>query len=388
MSKVLFNISYTSKRPPAKLKGAARADYLASRKFYDLTAEYNALSYMLDGKKVEKNKDALDYFTRGGENEGLFNLDGVLSKADIESLKDRLAKTDSIIWHGFLSFDEETTKGFQTQEQAIQFMKQSFSAFLERTHLKPENVELFAALHTDRPTHHHIHFSFFEKEPKHRDKNGKLSYTAKGTIHPGAIENYLISANMHLSEHPEDYYTARDRAMEKLNAIRAPKVIAYGEADLVRRLNALARKLPATGRLQYNAAGIAPFRAEIDELAAVLIRTNPEANRQHQEMQRIFAQKEQEVRKIARDNNLGYINGRRLSKAEIKEILDKGKTKFLEEKHIDFSHIDYIEKLRSDYKARLGNRVLGLVKGMKKEYAQERRAAVNDKSLKIKGPSA
>jgi hypothetical protein len=336
---------------------------------------------MLDHRKVEKNKDAMDYFTRSGTNTGLFNLDGALSEKQCGELKEKLANTESIIWHGFISFDTETTQGFKSQDQAIQFMKQSFGAFLERTHLRRDNLEIFAALHTDAAHHHHIHFSFFEKEPKRPDKNGNPVYTKKGSFESAAIDNYLVSANMHLSENSRDYYTARDRAMDRFKSIRLENVV---RADYLRlKLEQLVKKLPKTGRLQYNSENIKPLRHEIDELSELLLRADPQALKLHQDMQYELSRKEQEVKRLAADNKLAYVNGKRMNSETIKELLEKGRTKYIEESYIDLEKIDYIDKLRLDYKSRLGNRVLGLCKAMRKEYGDNRKAKVNERGKKI-----
>jgi hypothetical protein len=100
-------------------------------------------------------------------------------------------------------------------------------------------------------------------------------------------------------------------------------------------------------------------------------------------MQRQLAKKDREVAELVRDNKLAYIDNRRLSADEIEEIIAKGKSKWITEKYADLSKIDYVEKLRQDYKARVGNQVIGLVMSMRREYRHMRHAAVNDKQLKI-----
>lgn len=50
MPKAVFNIAYTSARPPANLRGENRAEYIARRQFYALTADYNFFSYALKGR--------------------------------------------------------------------------------------------------------------------------------------------------------------------------------------------------------------------------------------------------------------------------------------------------------------------------------------------------
>lgn len=388
MSKLLFNIAFTSKNAPKSYTGKRLSEYVQERKFFDLSAEYNYFSYILNGEKVQKFATAEDYFTKSNANEGLFDLDGVMSDKKIAQLKAKLSETESIIWHGFLSFDEETSKGFKTQEQAVKFMRQSFGAFLERTHLDPKNIELYAALHVDRPHHHHIHFAFFEKAPKRIGKDGKLTYTQKGAFRQEAIDNYLVSANMHLEEDGYDYYSARERAMDKLKAFRAAGAETLLGNEMKEKLVAFSKKLPETGRLQYNSVNMAPYQKEIDRLADALIRTNPEAFRAHREMERQLAHKEQSVLRLIRENKLAYVNGSRISGKQLDELHAKGVSGDLDEKYVDVRNVDYIMRLREDYRARLGNQVLGICKRLRfSDFDPKRKEgtkkAVNNRALKI-----
>lgn len=383
MPKALFNIAYTLPSAPSYLKGNKRAEYMARRKFYNLTSSYNFFSYALNGEKVVKNANAEHYFTREGGNTGLFNLNGALNDEQIKSLKSELKKTKSIIWHGFISFDESLTEAFSTQENAVKFMRQTFGAFLERTQLKKDNIELYAALHEDTDNRH-IHFAFYEKQPKRRDKNGKLCYTKKGKIDARAIDNYLVSANMHLDEHGEEYYTARNRAIEQLNITR--KGVSDGvirNFALNRELNRLMSSLPATGRLQYGSANMAELRPQIDLVADLLIKTDPKAQKAQEEMLRQLAAVKSNVVELVKDNKLAYVNGRRLGKDEIATAMNGQQG--IDMSFVDLNNVDYFERLQNDYKTRVGNVVLGLCKDIKQGDLRDskRRYGVNNKGCKI-----
>ncbi|MCM1360132.1 MAG: hypothetical protein NC132_06455 [Corallococcus sp.] len=371
MPKALFNITYTTPNPPKNYTGQKRADYLAERNFYNLSADYNYFTYILNGQKVEKNKNAESYFTRTGS--GLFGFDGEFSEQQIAALKERLKNTQSIIWHGFISFDQLTSMGFTSMEQAEKFIKQTFGAFLSKTHLKKDNVELFAALHTDHPHHNHIHFAFFEKEPKHRDKNGILSYTKKGTIPQKAIDNYMVSANLYLDERADEYYTARDAAMDKLKDVRSD--VAKGirrDMRLNMAIDNLIAQLPKNGRLQYNSENMAALRPEIDKVAKMLINSDSRTRESHIEVLKQFGRIEQSIQALVKENKIVYVDNRRLRKDEIKEIEeDKGQNLT---KSVDVSNIDYLPNLKKDYNARLGNIVLGLCKEIIKGNYKERKS--------------
>ena len=96
MPKALFNIAYTLPSAPSYMKGNARAEYQARRSFYDLTAQYNFFSYVLNGKKIARNANAEEYYTRGGTNGGLFNLDGAMSEGQVAEMKKRLESSKSV----------------------------------------------------------------------------------------------------------------------------------------------------------------------------------------------------------------------------------------------------------------------------------------------------
>ena len=301
MLKAFFNIGFTLPQPPSNLRGQSRADYIARRKFYDMTAEYNYFSYTLNGKKVVKNKDAEQYYTRGGAG-GLFNLKGTISEDEVREIKAQLKESRSIIWHGIISFDDDTSKGFETQENAVKFLNQTFNAFIDRTQLNRNNICVYASLHKDTD-HRHIHFAFFEKEPLHQYKDGTIDYTRRGTISQRAIDNYLVSANMHLSEHGDEYYSARDRALDRLKELRRQGFDKRAQREVRTALTALALNLPEKGRLQYNSKNMEQYRPMIDRVVDLVVQSDPEAKTNHIAMMKEFARVQDEVRTLAQDNS-------------------------------------------------------------------------------------
>lgn len=374
--KALFNITYTTKRPRAGASPEQKVDHIQQRKFYDMSAEYNYFSYTLSGKKTEKNKDIKEYMTKCGS--PLFNAEKVFTEAEIEDLKKRLKKTESIIWHGFISFDQETSKGFDDTVSAQKFLKSTMNVLLERAGLNPKNIELYASMHYDTPHHRHIHFAFFEKEPKRRNSKGELCFTQRGKLPKAALENYLVSANMHLDERQYDYYSARNRAMDKLRAVRGTQIASYGDKTVKTAFDTLCRILPASGRMQYNSSNMAPFRRKVDEAATLLLKMNPAAMQEHLQIIKELAYKQAEVGKICREGNIGY-SQQRLTARQAENILaGKRGAKLPTEENVD-----YIKRLMIDYKGRLGNRVLAIVKEMRKDRSVKMRARVNEKSCKI-----
>ena len=327
---VLFQIRYSAKNPPRNLPADKKLAYVQERQFFDWTAPYNYISYTLNEKKVEKFKDFRSYASREG-NLGLFCGDKVYTKEDLAEIKEQLKNIGSHIWHGFISFDEETSPKFQVQDQAMHFLKQHFTDFINRTHLNADNICVVASLHRDT-LHRHIHFSFFEKEPTHVDKNGKVGYTTKGNFNQSVIDNWLVSANMAVAG-KDDYYSSRNAVISKLKEMKGD----ITDQEMQLKLLSLAKKFPKEGRWSYNSENMAELRPEIDKLATFILCSQPEVKKLHTDFLRQLAARNKKVEGIKSDNNIR-------------------------------SQIDYVKNLRKDYKARVGNLVIALAREMRKQY--------------------
>lgn len=332
---VLFQIKYVAKNPPKNLPIDKAAEYVNKRKFYDWTAKFNYVEYTLNDKKVERNKDFNSYASRQG-NLGMFNAEKVYTEEEIKEIKEQLKNTQSHIWHGFISFDEKINNKFQTQEQAMHFMKQHFNDFIKRTHLNVDNICLLASLHKDTENRH-IHFSFFEKEPQHIDKHGNVCFTSKGNFKQSVIDNWLVSANMAVAE-KDDYYSSRNALLLKLREMKASSGAEFTDKELQLRLLNLGRNLPRRGRLSYNSENIAKLRPEIDKLAKFILCSNPEVKKLHQDFLRQLDIREKKVQEIKKGNKIK-------------------------------SKVDYMNNLHNDYKSRIGNLVISLAREMSRQYA-------------------
>lgn len=260
---------------------------------------------------------------------------------------------------------------------------------------KKSNIELYCSLHEDTE-HRHIHFAFFERDPLRLDKNGNLGFTRRGKIPSAAIDNYLVSANMHLSEHGAEYYAARDKAITAMNRLRETRArtgfidsrASTASLMLNVELNRLITKLPETGRLQYNAQSMEKLRPDVDKIAELLIRSDARAFEAHGRMLKELARVENEVKQLSAAGRLGYVDGKRMTAADISAAMDDGPTrnKSIPMSFLDMRNVDYFERLRNDYKARLGNVVLNMCKDIRHSEKHENRRVmrVNDLYRKIR----
>ncbi len=150
-------------------------------------------------------------------------------------------------------------------------------------------------------------------------------------------------------------------------------------------LNTLCKKLPKNGRLQYNSPNLKELRPEIDRIAALLIRSDLRASSAHKQMLKELARVEREVKGLAASGKLGYIDGKRMRAEDIAAMMNEHtRNKSMPIQYIDMKNVDYFERLKSDYKARIGNVVLGMCKDiLHSETHEPRRYAINDKHRKI-----
>lgn len=186
---VIFNLQYTPYQCPKGAFSEEREKHADERAFFDMTGEKNVYDYITtEGKRTGK-RTALEYLQK---NTGVFNDKGMIPQEQVNEMKARLKENKGHIWHGFISLNEEQSHKIDTPEKCIELIKRTFPAFLQDAKFHKNNVDLMCALHLDKPHHLHIHFVFWEKEPKYKSKkDDKLHYRRVGRIEKKSIDNML-----------------------------------------------------------------------------------------------------------------------------------------------------------------------------------------------------
>lgn len=340
---VVFNIEFTPPIPNKNWTDAKTSKWADNRKFYSCNGgSANVANYTVDGEKVDRASNELlreqaanrlgmnltnrlpdksearridEYVTRFNT-VGAFNLNGAMTTAELDEWIDGAKTTKSNIWHGILSLPSWQSKlvGYEDMERLV---RQTFGGFLKDAGFDKKNIALLAAMH-ENTENKHIHFTFYEKSPNYRDSKGNISYRKQGKLNKQAIIDYRMSATAYLDEQKKNLSNYRNATVNALRTVVTDK-------ELYTALKDLSYKLPARGRLQYNASNIKPFRKDIDDVAKMLLRKNPTALSAH--------------------NNV------------LKEIARRGKA--LSETG---TNSNYTKRLTEEYKSRLANVVLGMVK--------------------------
>lgn len=344
----VFNIEYTPSAPSENWSAQQKAKWASNRRFYTCNSapgEIDVAHYTADGEKVDRPDDELlreqaaarlgmdlsdripdksearridDYMTRFNTL-GAFNLGGAMTKGEFDEWVEGARKVPGTIWHGILSLPAEQSQlvGYEDMEKLV---RQTFGGFLKNAGFNPDNVALMCAMH-ENTENKHIHFTFYEKAPKYRDKNGELHYREKWKIDKQTLVEYRMSATAYLDERKKDLSKYRDAVVQSLRGVPTDR-------ELYVALLSLSDRLPKSGRFQYNSENVEPYRKEIDDVAQMLLRKCPGALEAHRKT----------LSEIAR-------RGKALSETGSKN--------------------DYVKRLTEEYKSRLGNVVLGMVKNFR-----------------------
>ena len=361
---------------PYEMPKGASADEIAKhageRAFYDMTGADNIFKYITtEGKRTGKFT-ALEYLQK---NTGVFNDKGMIPQEQVDEMKARLKKNKGHIWHGFISINEEQSHKIDTPEKCIELIKRTFPKFLSDAKFHKDNADLMCALHLDRPHHLHIHFVFWEKEPKYKGKDGTPRFRRHGKIDKKSIDNMFVRLGLYLSDNKDKVYKSRDKAIAELKELLGVRAVMAGDEQIKKEIISLAKDLPKMGRITYGSKDMEKYRSRIDRIVRLLLGSDVKAMKADRRFYRAVEEREIEVKNIC-GKPTAYSN-KNVTAQEMESDLPKYGNK------IDEKNIRVIEDLKADYKRRQGNLVLNLCKFIKPEYFERKRKyRPNDNRLK------
>lgn len=358
---IIFNIKYTPYSLPKNASVKQLAIHKEERTFYDMTGGKNIFSYITRSEKIIGTFSSLDYFQKST---GVFNGNGVISATEVEAMKQRGKENEGNIWHGFISLNQENSYKIDTPEKCIAFVKSTFSSFFKEAHFDEKNLDLMCALHVDRPHHLHIHFQFWEKEPKYKGADGSFHYRRKGKLDKAAIDTMFVKSGIFISEEKDNLYKSRDSALLKLKQMTACNVAMTSTEEIRTKILALTKALPKTGRLSYGSKDMEPYRKRVDEIVKLMLAHDKKARQADKRFYQAL-----EDRKAVIEN----ICGKPCVYSDKNVSLEKLETQPSNYHYrIDEKNIKIISQIEADYKRRQGNLVLSLCKFIKPEYYERR----------------
>lgn len=354
-----------------------KAKHEEERAFFDMSGTKNIYRYITQKKKcLGEGKNVLDYFQK---NTGVFNGRGMLTPEEVAAMKVRVRDGKKNIWHGYISLSKEASHKIDTPEKCIALIRSTFNSFLRDMKFNPDNIDLMCALHKDRPHHLHIHFEFWEKEPKYKDKDGTLEYRRKGKVEKSAIDAMFVRLGLAISNRRDTLYKNRDAAIQELRQAVQLKNSMNSGADLKEEIISLAKALPKTGRIAYASKEMEPYRGRADKIVRMLLNCNPKARKADRRFYEALEDRKREIENIC---GIPFIFSETNTSME---KLEAGLPKY--HNVIDSKGIKIVEEVEADYKRRQGNIVLKLAKFIKPELFERkagRKYKSNDTRMKTR----
>jgi hypothetical protein len=282
----------------AKMPEPKRSEYSRLRKFYSCAGKQNYVSYVNDG--AEKPLDYIAYSGDGEKSHGIFDKHGLLDKPQRAALRDKLRKTKSIIWHGFISFPT----GFGNQyvkghEDAYRVMAAEFPKFLRMAGFNPDNITWYAGLH-ENTLRRHIHYSFYENEPqRYTARDYKTAQYSEGRVSQSAIARFKVNIEQRLTDITAELKAARQNVTNLMKSV----LFTDGHKERLtqevqERILELADLLPPDGRLSYASENMAFLRPRIDRITDLLIKSSPQFFRAFNEFCDTVIRKDERTKKM------------------------------------------------------------------------------------------
>ncbi len=365
---IIFDLKYTPYRLKRNASDIEREVHKEQRGFYDLTGESNILKYITtEGKRYGKCT-ALEYLQKST---GVFNDKGMITKKELEEMTARAKANKGNLWHGFISLSKEDSPKIDTPEKCIELVKKTFNNFFREGGFSGKNMDLMCALHLDKPHHLHIHFEFWEKEPKTYDNTGKRVYRAKGKVNKKAIDNMFVRISDFLSGSGGSVYEKRVKAIACLKEALQFRNLNVGSDKVLSEFIELAKALPKTGRLSYGSKDMLPFKDRVDGLVEMLIASDSKIKRADKSFYKSVDKKRKQIAELTKTPH-SYNDNQNILRAKYRY-------------NIDPKNIRIVNDIVSDYKRRQGNLVLGLAKIIKPEIYEKKKNKkykANDNRLK------
>ena len=187
----------------------------------------------------------------------------------------------------------------------------------------------------------------------------------------------FVRLGLYLDDDKSRLYKSRDRAISELRQMTSAKVAMSSGDEIRQELIALAKSLPATGRLSYGSKDMEPYRERVDKIVTMLLNSDGKARRANKKFYQALEERRQKVLNIC-GQPFVFTEGLKPSEIAARQA-DRYHHK------INPENIKVIEEIETDYKRRQGNLVLNLAKFIKPELFERKpnkKYKTDDKFLK------
>ncbi len=315
------------------------------RNFYSSGQKDDYLSYVDKGIKSTGKIDYLDYTGNEEKSSGLFNAQGLLSKADKKELREKLRTTQSCIWDMVVSFSQEYGEDNMTDYgQAQRLLSATLPKFFKRAGFEPSNIIWYAGLHTNTDNRH-IHISFFENEPMRFYRKEKRYRYRHGKIRVQDLDFFKMEIEKYFLQPIEGIKRVRKLLMDETREIAGGMYALNDSKELKRQLRKLYEQIPYKGKIAYDSFAMVGCKDTVDTIVSWIL-TNGENAFDYQELSRELDRRDKQIIQLCEQQKIQnveeYLYGgnfqrdlyRRMGNTVIKEVLKKRREELLQAREI------------------------------------------------------
>lgn len=219
-------------------------------------------------ENATKNSNDKAYFTM--TNEGKIYSQEQREEWIRNSMKS-FSKDGDLIWTLVVSLDNYDLLNeyeLKTQEDFASTTQKALNKTFKKIGLDPKNMIWWEDFHTNTD-HPHMHITFLEKE--HTRDRGK--FTEKEI---DKVKTTIITEIAARKRYKELYLQESEDALKMINPLKK-EVISQMETlsyKTLKDVSNLYSQLPRSGRLQYNAANIAPYKKQLDNIVEQILKSD------------------------------------------------------------------------------------------------------------------
>lgn len=300
---VVLLMGYVPHLSHYKNKPKLLEEYKKRRSFYGSSQAHDYVQYVHLGSN--ERLDFVDYSGSSEKSSGIFNESGLLNKNQIKGLKQNLKDTRSVIWHGVISFEDRFGKKYcNNYEQAYELIKKELPKFLKNAGLKADNINWFAGLH-ENTDNRHIHFSFYEREPKRVFTLHKEPQFSFGKIKNYAIDKFKLDIELNLTEWSKRIANIRSQLTNSSKEYINENLYNFRD-DLLKDIRKIMLRIPSSGRVSYDSENMKALRKEIDSVTSKVIKSDSELFCKFEKFIEVVNEKDREIKIICKRNKADY----------------------------------------------------------------------------------
>jgi hypothetical protein len=183
-------------------------------------------------------------------------------------------------------------------------MQSQMPKFFKNAGLKPDNINWFAGLH-ENTDNRHIHFSFYELEPKRIFTGHKQPQFSFGKIKSYAIDKFKLDIELNLTDWSKRIALSRKELIDSSKKHINQNLYQFRD-NLLKDIKKLMSKLPLIGRMSYDSENIAPLRSQIDSITNKIVKNNKKLLDKFKNFFKIVDEKELQIKVMCEKNKTDY----------------------------------------------------------------------------------